>query len=81
MIVDPRREALAAYAHQAWSGWMRYMFAQSRTNKDGTVTIPKELVDRWTRQMQTPYEDLPGEEKESDRHEADRMLLIAGSGV
>lgn len=52
---DILREALAHYAHDAWSGWMRYLFAKSRRNQDGTVTIPQCGVDRWVRQMNTAY--------------------------
>ncbi|MBM3120405.1 MAG: hypothetical protein FJ006_12840 [Chloroflexi bacterium] len=70
------RECLSEYAHEAWSGWMKYMFEKSAMNKDGTVTLPKWAVDRWTRQMNLSYADLPEEEKESDRTEADRMLSI-----
>lgn len=76
MNTDSKREALADYAHQAWSGWMEYLFRLSTTNDDGTVTIPATRVERWQRQMQTPYKDLPENEKESDRKEADRMLSI-----
>jgi hypothetical protein len=70
------REQLAAYAHEAWSGWMRYLFEKSQANPDGTVTIPAWAVDRWRRQMDTPYAALPEAEKASDRAEADRMLAI-----
>lgn len=69
-------EELAAYAHEAWSGWMRYLFSLSTHNADGTVTIPKELVERWTRQMETTYKDLPENEKHSDRVEAIRIMEI-----
>ena len=69
-------ESLSAYAHDAWSGWMKYMFEKSVLNSDGTLTIPKWAVERWSRQMNTLYSDLPEEEKESDRDEADRMLSI-----
>jgi hypothetical protein len=72
------REQLAAYAHQAWSGWMKYMFGKSRQRGDGSVVVPPDLVARWIRQMHTPYEELPEEEKESDRKEADEMLRIVG---
>ena len=72
------REKLAEYAHKAWAGWMRYMFSKSAANDDGSVTIPKSLVDRWKRQMNTEYESLPGNEKASDRKEADEMLAITG---
>jgi hypothetical protein len=70
------KEKLADYAHEAWAGWMRHLFELSDEVCDGTVRIPSGLVDRWKRQVRTPYADLPEEEKESDRKEADRMLTI-----
>jgi uncharacterized membrane protein YvbJ len=70
------KEDLANYAHDAWAGWMRYLFEKSTENTDGTVTIPKWAVDRWKRQMITPYIELPEEEKQSDREEADIMMEI-----
>ncbi len=69
-------ERLAEYAHEAWSGWMKYMFGKSSLYVDGTVVIPEELVSRWGRQMNTKYEDLPEKEKNSDREEARRMITI-----
>lgn len=70
------REPLAALAHEQWSGWMRYLFEKAPPNIDGTVTLPAWAVDRWTRQMQTPYADLSAQEKESDRAEAERVLIV-----
>jgi len=70
------REQLAKYAHEAWSGWMIYLFEKSELNEIGSVTIPPVLVDRWKRQMTTRYDDLPESEKESDRAEASRMMHI-----
>jgi hypothetical protein len=70
------REKLAAYAHKAWAGWMDYLFEKSTLNPDGTVTIPAWAVERWKRQAKTPYAELPENEKESDRKEADFMLAI-----
>ena len=74
------REKLAAYAHKAWSGWMNYLFEKSTFNSDGTVTIPAWAVDRWKRQAKIPYVELPENEKESDRTEADFMLQIIHNG-
>lgn len=76
-----KREQLAAYAHEAWSGWMDYLFLKSSVCSDGTVVIPAELVARWKRQSQTFYADLPETEKESDRVEANRMLAIIEAGT
>jgi hypothetical protein len=70
------REKLAWYAHNAWSGWMIYLFGKSRRNEDGSFTIPADLAERWWRQLKTDYEALPENEKESDRKEADIMLEI-----
>lgn len=70
------RETLADYAHVSWTGWMEYQFRLSILNADGSVTIPKPLVDHWKGQLETAYKDLPEKEKNSDRHEADRVLAI-----
>lgn len=70
------RERLARYAHEAWSGWMTYLFEKSSVNVDGSVRIPVELVERWKRQMTMPYEQLPPVEQDSDRAEADVMLRL-----
>lgn len=67
-------ERLANYAHVSWAGWMKYLFKNSQIQSDGSVIIPKHLVDRWARQIQTPYIDLPENEKNSDRNEAKQML-------
>ena len=75
---EAERELLADYAHRAWSGWMHYLFDKSTYNADGTVTIPADLVQRWTRQMTTQYINLPENEKESDRKEADEIIAIVG---
>ena len=69
-------EILAEYAHNAWSGWMKYLFNLSKHNLDESVTIPKELVDRWKRQLSTSYEELPEHEKESDQVEAKKIITI-----
>lgn len=69
-------ERLADYAHDAWAGWMRYLFSISHENEDGSVTIPAQSVERWKRQMNTPYASLPEKEKESDRREAKRIISL-----
>ena len=73
-------EKLAEYAHDAWSGWMRYMFEKCEKIEiprfhEFTV-IPEWAVERWTRQMNTSYKDLPEEEKKSDREEAMKIFEV-----
>lgn len=80
------REPLAALSHEQWSGWMRYMFskcyAEDWDGKPHPMTyIPTHLVERWLRQMNTPYADLPESEKESDRVEADKMIAVMRAAV
>lgn len=70
------REELAQLAHEQWLGWMAYLFAKSTLNEDGTATIPRWAVERWMRQVKTSYHDLPDNEKQSDKEEADKVLEI-----
>lgn len=77
------KEKLANLCHSQWSGWMEYLWSKSRHMNieiDGTVqrcvVIPNNLVIRWERQMKTPYTELPDNEQDSDRKEADKFLSI-----
>lgn len=85
--MDNEREKLAEYAHDAWSGWMKYLFSKgelrwaepspdSQARPERVYIMPAWAVERWQRQMNTPYASLPESEKESDRDEADKMLAI-----
>jgi len=77
-------EVLAAYAHEAWSGWMKYMVgkikfgSQRGMHGEGEVQmwLPNGLRYRWERQMNTAYADLPESEKESDRKEAKKIIEV-----
>ena len=73
---SPLREKLAAYAHEAWSGWMKYMLSKSTRQVGGTWLIFPDFTQRWERQMRTPYAYLPEGEKESDREQADKILTL-----
>ena len=70
------REKLAAIEHEQWAGWMKYLFEKSIEIGDGRVEIPALFVARWKRQMNIFYVDLPENEKESDRAEADKVLRV-----
>lgn len=70
-------EIFAAFAHKQWSGWTLYQWEKCELNEDGTMTIPKWAVDRWTRQANAPYDDLLPQEQESDRNEARKMVELA----
>uniref|UniRef100_A0A6H1ZAC1 Putative ryanodine receptor, RyR, domain containing protein n=1 Tax=viral metagenome TaxID=1070528 RepID=A0A6H1ZAC1_9ZZZZ len=76
MLNENVREKLAVYAHDAWSGWMKYLFRKSAKNSDGTVTIPVWATERWMHQANTPYSKLSDDEKKSDLSEADQILAL-----
>jgi len=67
-------EELAAIEHERWSHWQRYMHEKSTRQSDGSLVIAAELVERWERQMETPYSELSQEEKESDREQVRTYL-------
>ena len=72
MLIDI--EQGAEIAHNQWAGWMQYLFSKCHALENGTVVIPQWAVNRWVRQMNTPYAELPEEEKASDRLEAQRYI-------
>lgn len=72
--LSDKRETLSDVSHEIWSSWMRWMFTVGTVNEDGTWTMPASLVQRWQRQMETPYTELTEREKDSDREQADKIL-------
>lgn len=73
---DALIEALAALAHEQWSGWMRYLFKKAQILPRYYQDDRELYVPRWQRQMETSYMDLPENEKESDRQEARRVIEV-----
>ena len=76
LIEEKFVEAGAALEHDRWARWQNYMFSLSTHNDDGSITIPKRLVERWFRQIRMKYEDLPDDERESDRKETRNYLPL-----
>lgn len=67
-------EPLAAIEHERWAHWQKYLHSQCSKNDDGSLTIPRELVERWERQLTTPYRNLSKKEQESDKEQVKRYL-------
>lgn len=74
-------EKLANLQHEIWSHWMTYLFEVSTLNKDGTVTIPADKVERWKRQMRTHYLDLPSDERKSDLEQAQKVIDVVNDAI
>lgn len=75
-MLEPLREPLAYLSHAIWSHWMRWMFSVGTFNEDGSWTMPADKAQRWQRQMNTPYTELPEHEREGDREQADKILAV-----
>ena len=67
------REVIAAVQHGIWSHWMRYLFSVCQECTSGAFIIPVHRVERWQRQMNMLYSELSDNERESDRHQADKV--------
>jgi hypothetical protein len=73
-------EALASVEHARWAHWQRYMHEQCTPGEEpGTLVIPAELVTRWARQFRTPYQELPEDERASDREQVLEYLKTIDS--
>jgi len=59
-------ERLAALEHEQWAHWTRHMLDN----------LYPENIERWKRQVETPYEELTEKEKDSDREWASKILSI-----
>jgi hypothetical protein len=74
-------ELHADLEHEIWASWMQYMFSKGEFNPDGTWTMPAWAVERWARQMNTPYYFLSESEKESDREQVRKHLTLENTGA
>lgn len=77
--------------HDRWARWQKYFFSKctphkilsrnAKTNQEeeietGNLVIHRDLVERWQRQINTPYAELSEAEKESDRKETRNYLPL-----
>jgi len=70
-------EKLAAAQHEIWSRWMRWQFSCcNEMPESGNLIIPAMKVERWKKQMNTPFDKLSEEEKESDMIVARELLAL-----
>lgn len=68
------KEELAAIEHDRWAHWQKYMHEKCIQNEDGSLTIPKEFVSKWSLQIATPYAALSEKAKDSDREQVDKYF-------
>lgn len=75
-IIDGLVDALANLEHARWAKWQRYLHSKTVKQPDGSLVIPPELVERWERQIETPYQSLTEDEKDSDREQVREYLSV-----
>lgn len=66
MTTTKQIEEIASVQHDIWAHWMKYQFSVCQQNDNGSLTISADKVQRWTRQIDTPYSELTDREKKSD---------------
>jgi hypothetical protein len=69
-------EELAALEHQRWAHWQKYVHDNGERQPDGSVLLPANLIERWERQINTPYKDLAESEKNSDREQVRKYFPL-----
>ena len=71
-------EKLAALAHGRWSHWMNYLFTKMQPHPEGKgeLLMPGDCAERWIRQKETGFYDLPVKERASDFNEAAHWLTL-----
>ncbi|WP_231877974.1 hypothetical protein [Gluconobacter albidus] len=75
-ILDGLIDELASIEHERWAHWQRYMHDKAARQSDGSLLIPSNLVAKWERQIDTPFNELSDKEKESDREQVEKYLPI-----
>lgn len=74
-------DELAAVEHERWAHWQRYMHDKGERRPDGSLVLPRDLIERWEAQIATSYADLSEAEKESDREQVRRYIPLVSDIV
>ena len=68
------REQLAAIEHERWADWQKWCHKVLRENNPSPEQ--GDILERWDRQIETPYTKLSEKEKQSDRDQVDRYWQL-----
>lgn len=80
-ILDDLTDALAAVEHERWSHWQRFVHDTATRQPDGSLLLPAELVEKWERQISTPFHRLSEAERDSDREQVKRYLPLVKAAL
>ena len=76
--MDKVKEGLSSLMHDIWAVWMKSVLDRGTDVGAGVVMLEKELVEKWRRQIRTPYKKLKKFEKDKDRTVADKIKTFIG---
>lgn len=71
-------EEAAAMEHDRWAHWQKYCHSTGIRDSSG-IRLTIDSIERWERQINTPYNELTEKEKESDRFEVRKYLPLISS--
>ncbi len=72
--MNEKREKLAELCHAHWANWMNHLFKKCYDSGSGEYFIPHWDVSTWKRQVETPYAELPNDEKKTFERKADMII-------
>ena len=77
------REKLAAIEHERWSDWQKWCHKILRENLryNDMETNLEEILERWEKQIATPYSKLSNKEKASDMEQVDRYWPLISQAL
>jgi hypothetical protein len=73
------REELAAIEHERWADWQKWCHKVLRENNPSPEI--GDVLERWDRQIETPYSELSEKEKDSDREQVDRYWPLISQKI
>jgi len=74
-LAEVMLEPLADLMHQIWTHWMKYLYSKLEEDDLGMV-ISWPDYNHWKQQMETDYSDLLELEKDSDREQAKKIIIV-----
>jgi hypothetical protein len=73
--IEDLREQLAAIEHERWADWQKYCHKVIRQTIQSGGSL-EEVLERWDKQINTPYAALSDREQASDMEQVDRYWQL-----
>lgn len=67
---------LGAIYHAHWSQWVNELFEKATYNEDGSMTLPREVITRWSRHVALLWPEMTHKEQAEARKAAAKFLVV-----